>query len=157
MAFALTKFRAIKIAQQSAVPKMGVCQIEMQVTRGSSDTDLDVGDIDGTFWTAAIADATYGTLATAANAWLNSILPSVISNEGFNLLGSGTSLAMIQVTSASAATNFAVGNEQTFPLWFPNFTLNASADPATLNLVIKVGLVDGVPIPELDFPSPFTT
>lgn len=86
MAFALTSFFSRSVAIASPSAKRGIQQVVINATGLVSDVDLDIGDASGTFWTAAKANTTYGTLATNALTTLQKI--------------SGISLALVDVSSA---------------------------------------------------------
>lgn len=132
MAFALTNARFYKVEIPSAVDKRGLQGIEMTVTRLTADTDLDFGDVDGTFWTAAIADATYGTLSTLALGEFKKIasnIEAIVSLEITAVNG-----VMLRVASASTATQYDLTNAATFPETEFVVTLGANAAPATLKI-----------------------
>jgi len=66
MAFACTKFKAYVVTAQSPTRARKLQRVAMTVTGLNSDTALDIGTLGGTFWTAAKADGTYGSIANAA-------------------------------------------------------------------------------------------
>ena len=66
MAFALTSYRARGLQIAGAQPDRAIQQVVMTITGAVTDVALDIGTDAGTFWVAAVADATYGTLATSA-------------------------------------------------------------------------------------------
>lgn len=66
MAFALTGYFARSVEIGSTSYKRGIQQVVLNITGTVDDVDLDIGDDDGTFWTAAVADTVYGTLASNA-------------------------------------------------------------------------------------------
>lgn len=73
MAFALTGYSARGVEIGSVCYRKGIQQVVFEITGTSADVALDLGSASGTFWTAALADATYGTLATKALASLQRI------------------------------------------------------------------------------------
>lgn len=71
MAFALTGFQMFGGRQSDPIAQAGPHQyILLNVTGDAADVDLDIGDLGGTFWTDAVADASYGSLATGALAMI---------------------------------------------------------------------------------------
>lgn len=73
MAFALTGYFARSVEISSSSYKRGIQQVVLNITGAATDVDLDIGDAAGTFWTAAVADGTYGTLASNALTSLTAI------------------------------------------------------------------------------------
>lgn len=74
MAFALTTFRARGLEIMGSQPDRAIQQIVMTAIGLATDVALDLGTDAGTFWTAALADATNGALATAALPILTNIV-----------------------------------------------------------------------------------
>ncbi len=66
MAFAVTKFNAYGVLNTSPSIKRGTQLVELTITGANTDVAYDLGTTGGTFWTSAVADATYGGIATAA-------------------------------------------------------------------------------------------
>jgi hypothetical protein len=66
MALALTKFQAYALEIGSPARKRGLQVVELTITGAATDAAVDIEDSSGTFWTEALADAAYGTLATTA-------------------------------------------------------------------------------------------
>lgn len=66
MAFALTSFQSDGFRYVGPGPRKAIQTVVLTITGTTADVDLDIGDDSGTFWTAALADATYGALATSA-------------------------------------------------------------------------------------------
>jgi len=82
--FALTKYQAYGVLISSPVRKRAVQRVVLTYTAVNTDTDLDIGDDSGTFWTAAKADATYGAMATNA---LSHIQKIVANADSLSLVG----------------------------------------------------------------------
>lgn len=74
MAFALTSFFADGNRYMGAGVETAVQRVILTATGTTADVDLDIGDNSGTFWTAAIANTTYGTMATQALETLQKII-----------------------------------------------------------------------------------
>jgi hypothetical protein len=92
MAFALTKFRAYKVEVPTAIAKYGLQAVEMTITRGASDVLLDLDTTTGTFWTAAKADGTYGTMATQAAVLFADLLTKIEQIPALSMVGDGGKL-----------------------------------------------------------------
>ena len=98
MAFALTSFEAFPLQIDEPIQKRAVQVVRFTITALAADVDLDFGDVAGTFWTAAIANGTYGTSATAKTYWTQILAnaASIISLYSFEIqknkvpVGSGT-------------------------------------------------------------------
>lgn len=78
MTFAITKANFYKATVSSAQYKQGLQAVELTITRGTSDTALDLGNIAGTFWTAAGASG-LGALAKASWTQVNNNIDKLIS------------------------------------------------------------------------------
>lgn len=74
MAFALTSYQADAIKYMGASQRRAIQTVVLTITGTTSDIDLDIGDDDGTFWTDAVADSTYGDIATSALSSLQRIV-----------------------------------------------------------------------------------
>ncbi len=64
MTFALTSFCADGVQFNGPGQYRGIQTYIFTATAAATDVDFDLGDPTGTFWTAAVADSTYGTMAT---------------------------------------------------------------------------------------------
>lgn len=138
MAFALTNAKFYKVDTSSPIDKRGLQAIEMTITRGSSDTDLDIGDIAGTFWTAAIADATYGTESRRALDSFTLIASQIEQVASCEITAANGFL--LRVASVSAVTQYQLVNGGTFPVVKPEIVLNSGAAPATLKVTMLLSL-----------------
>lgn len=119
--FALTKFKAYGVQTEGSTRRHAAQVVEMVITGTTADVALDFDNASGTFWTAALADATYGTLATQALADITAIssrVSAVLTVSAQNLLG------RVQVATLSAAGQYTiVPNATTF---VPAIALNAT-------------------------------
>jgi len=79
MSFAVTAWKGYATPIDQGTIKRFEFTVEMYITAANTDVDADIGDLStpGTFWTAAIADVTYGTYGTALLAYLKSLVPKV--------------------------------------------------------------------------------
>jgi hypothetical protein len=73
MAFALTKFSSYGVNIVGPSYKRGTQKALLTITALVTDVSLDLANDSGTFWTAALANATYGSVATKALSVLDKI------------------------------------------------------------------------------------
>ena len=66
MSFALTNYRAYGVLNDSATPRKARQYVELHVTGLAADVSLDISNDAGTFWSDALADTDYGTVASSA-------------------------------------------------------------------------------------------
>ncbi len=78
MAFAVTKFNAYGRLNTSPTAKRGVQFVELTITGANTDIAYDLGTTGGTFWTSAVAHATYGGIATAARTFILTTLTAQV-------------------------------------------------------------------------------
>jgi hypothetical protein len=130
MAFSLTAFQARSLEIQSPSYKKGIQQAVLTITGTAADVDLDVGDVSGTFWTAALANTTYGTLASKALDILTKI-----SDQSVSCLGWKCQQLMVKVQSAAAgsAGEYAVS----YGTIAPNFAIHTGEGSTAYYLVLE--------------------
>ena len=112
MAFALTKFSLQFEGTDSAGKYRGRQYATLHITAANTDVDLDIGDDSGTFWTAALADGTYGSLATEAQAKLQEIDDVV---EDLMAVSGEAILARRKVAAASGAGEYSLAIQNARP------------------------------------------
>lgn len=112
MAFALTSMTTWAEPIQTASNYRGAQVIQMTITGADTDTAADIGDFGGTFWTDALADSTYGGIATAALAQLELIAAQA---QSLIDLRSETLIAYTRVKSVTATTEYSVAVENHLP------------------------------------------
>lgn len=100
MTFAITKFNPYKVTVSSAQYKQGLQAVEFTITRGTSDTALDLGNTSGTFWTAAGASG-LGALALKSWTQINNNIDKIVA---INLIGDNGFLSRGVPTLSSTAT-----------------------------------------------------
>jgi hypothetical protein len=84
MTFALTKFKAWGVEIDEPVTKKFMQFAHLSITAAATDVALDIGTDAGAFWTAALANGTYGTsVATPALAALQAIQAKARAYLGF--------------------------------------------------------------------------
>lgn len=70
MAFSVRRAHMTAVESLKAVSPYYSQQLQLIVYSAAADVDWDIGDFTGTFWTAALADGTYGAVAAKALAAL---------------------------------------------------------------------------------------
>lgn len=136
MAFALTSFQARSLDIQSTSKKRGVQQIVMGITGTTADVALDISNSAGTFWTAAQANATFGTLATKALAILVALQSQVTALKDIK---SEKLIARVRVATLSAAGQYTV----TITSHLPSIAFNAADGETAISLLLEFEMVDG--------------
>jgi hypothetical protein len=141
MAFALVAYHARGVDVAGPSYKRGIQQVVLDITATAADVDLDVGDDSGTFWTEALADSTYGTLATKALASLQRIVA-----QSAALVAVDSQQLIDRVQSATAGSNgeFALAVENTRP----NITVNAGDGETAWKLILTYEL-NNYAVPEI--------
>ncbi len=138
MAFALTKAEFRSLEYQNVSFKRGIQEVRLTVTGANTDIDLDIGDIAGTFWTAALLDATYGTMATLVLAQLEAV---VASSAFFRQLICPVlqCSAYIQAASAPGATQYSL----TTDTYGPDILLASGTAPTAYDIILQYELAAG--------------
>jgi hypothetical protein len=133
MAFALTKFEARSIDIASVTYKRGIQQVVLDITGTTADVDLDIGDYSGTFWTAAVANATYGTLASNSLTVLQQI---VAQAAALVEVSSQQLLDRVQVASLTTSGQFSLAIQNTLP----NLEFNAADGETAYKIILTFEL-----------------
>ncbi len=137
MTFALTGFKAFGIECEGATRKWGRQRALLYITAAATDVDLDLGDdTPGTFWTAALANATYGALASQAQDTLQNISAQVNGLMGFKCK---QFLVRVQVAALSTTGQYCVvdvTNDR------PNITMTASDGETSYIIELEWDLSD---------------
>jgi hypothetical protein len=139
MAFAVTKFLSYGLEIPDPVPRRCVQRVEMTVTSLAADVAWDIGASAGTFWSAAVADVTYGGIATQALAALKLIGANALV---FDRIG-GTIL-----NSDYQPGPLATGSVYTFSIGTngcPTITFDVACGPGgTVYLIMEWEMNEGV-------------
>lgn len=149
MAFALTSLFLDGQKFQGAGPYRATQTAVFTITGTTADVDLDIGDYSGTFWTAALADATYGDVATTALAALQKlddqtqavcrIYTPQLADRIQAAAASGTDYALsIDSTSKLPIYTFDANQGETAYTVFVEWLLNKNILPTPLALNIQV-------------------
>lgn len=138
--FALTAFKAYGIRCEGATRLHALQRATFVVTATAADVAYDIssdttGSL-GTFWTAVIADATYGSIGTQALAVIQSIQNQVKSLQSVRL---GGALNYVQGT-ATAASTYTVA----VTTHLPSIAFNAANGPTSMTLTLEWILKDGL-------------
>lgn len=138
MAFALTGYKSYSRAAYEPVTAQFEQTVELTITRAATDTALDLGNPAGTFWTAALADVTFGALATKALAHWKTVQGKtrVIQNAGSREIEN----AFARVVSGATGAQYQLNASTPSAL---AFVLVSGQALATLRVVVGVSLVEG--------------
>jgi hypothetical protein len=135
MAFALTKFQARGVDIAGPSNKRGIQQVVLNITGAAADVDLDIGDDAGTFWTAAKADSTYGSLATKAL----EVLQNIVANaSSLVAVKSEQLIDRIQIAAVSGAGEYSLAVVNTRP----NIAFNAADGETSYEIILEYELDD---------------
>lgn len=147
MAFALTGFKSYGVRADGAV-RPHVLQIaEFRITAANTDTGLDISNSAGTFWTAAIANATYSDMATAVSSLLFNQISGILYQ-----LRSVSGLPAYSVTQSPAAGSYTV----TINSDIPDLAFNTGSAPTAYVLVLEWLTIDGAEAVRSDYGSALT-
>ncbi len=140
MAFAVTKFNAYGLKNTNQTIKRGIQKVELTITGANTDTAYDLGTTGGTFWTSAVAHATYGEIATAARTF---ILTTLTAQVGTTLgIKSQELLARLQAASASSTDYIQTVAAVTTPV--PELAFHSGDAPTSAVWVIEWLLADNM-------------
>ena len=137
MAFALVAFRARQVDIASPSLKRGIQQVVLDITAAATDVDMDIGDDSGTFWTACLADATYGELAEQALDILQRIVAQAAAFVG---CASQQLIDRVQVASLSGAGEFTLAVQNTRP----NLAFSAADGETAWKLILTYEMDNGI-------------
>lgn len=138
MAFALTAYRSYAVPSYEALTQQFTQVVELTITRAATDTALDIGNVSGTFWSAA-DDTALGASALAnfkcilgkARAVLNITSPEVENALLRDVAAPATGeYRLAAATPTGIAYTFFSGDALTPLKVFIVFSLNAGELPA---------------------------
>lgn len=140
MAFALTKFKADGVRAEGATRQHAFQTAQFMITALAADVVMDISAVTtgalGTFWTAVIADATYGAIGTQALTAIKAIQNQVLSLTSVDL---GGALDYVKGTAVAAST-YTIATT----LHLPTVTFNAANGKLAYLVVLKWVLKDGL-------------
>lgn len=148
MAFALTKFKAYGLRAEGDVRPHAQQVMSFTFTAANTDVTYDLGTSAGTFWTSAVADATYGSLAGAARTLLLTTLPGNLPNTALmHIAGAYPLSTFAKVASAPS------GNQYTLSVTsnMPTITFVSGSAPTAWVLTLTWILHDGIEALRGDF------
>ena len=123
-----------------------LCQqnLMLLVVGTAADVALDLGNPSGTFWTAALADPTYGSTAAIAL----QTLQSYDKAAAFAIPPGGNFVCYrARVVNASSTGDYAIGS------WtnkIPNFAFAAGDGPGSTNVILSWGMPQGFQVQTFD-------
>lgn len=140
MSFAITKFKAYGIRAEGAVRPH--CQQVFSFTFTAANTDIayDLGTSGGTFWTSAIADTTYGSLATAVRTLLLTRLPGMLPDSALVGIQGEPIKTYIQVAAGAVGSQYTLAISSSMP----TITFVAGSAPTAWVLNLTWNLADGM-------------
>ncbi len=154
MAFALTRFKAYGRRHEGENRSHAEQVCELHITAANTDTAYDLDNSAGTFWTAALANATYGTLATSAlRAFLTDIV--AVKHRCIGVTGEALISDFIRVASGASGLQYIVAVGTT-TAHMPNLTFVSGSAPTAITLFITWSLVDGAEAVTSDLGQPVT-
>lgn len=143
MAFAITKFKAYGVSVGSPIRKHAKQYAELHVSALTADTVLDINSYVGTFWGQALADGTYGALASSAKAALEKIQASVVGLIGVD---SEQLMSKIKNIAPAAPTDYSLAVMS----YLPQISLFAFSGATSWVIQLEWILKDGTPAVHAD-------
>ena len=133
MAFQVLRAHLNATESQKAVSPYYTQSIEIVINGAAGDVDMDLDDwTPGTFWTAALADGTYGAVAAKVLTALKDI--STMAAAYLRTEGNFTLYRSRVEAGSLAANTYAAGYDSTKKV--PNFTFNAANGPQGTNVIL---------------------
>lgn len=145
MAFALTGFKCDGVLYAGPTRQRAIQQAHFYITAANTDVDLDIADASGTFWTAAIADATYGSMASAALSKLQLLIPGVSALQSVTS-ETLASYGRVKAGGSAGANEYVVditGN-------LPNISFHSGDAPTSQVLILTWSLADATQLTSYD-------
>lgn len=145
MTFQLSSFKARSIAYQNVTEKRGIQELIFKISAANTDATLDLSTIASTFWTAAIADSTYGAMATAVLTALENVITPQASD--LYLADAEALIPYVKVLTLSAGNQYtaSVGSyvAGTSMAHLPVLTFNSGNAPTALVLRLHMQMLNG--------------
>ena len=144
MAIQVVGYHIFGLETSKAVSPLAQQTLLINVNAASSDVTWDLGNAAGTFWTAALADATYGTTAASCLAALQSFDKAA----AFALaVGGNFTLYRVRALTPTGTGDYQISS------WTnrtPNFVFATGAGPGSTNIVLTWGMPQGFQVQTLD-------
>lgn len=140
MTFALTSFFADGVRFTGPGPYRATQRYVFTATAAATDVDFDLGDSTGTFWTAAQADATYGTMAAQA---LDFIEAGVSGIQNMSSLFTPQIAGYALVRSLSATGTYTLSINSTLQL--PDYTFHTAGGTTAYTVCVDSLLEPNIP------------
>lgn len=147
MAFALTKFKAYGLRAEGDVRPHAQQVFSFTFTAANTNIAYDLGTSGGTFWTSAIADTTYGSLATAVRTLLLTSLPGLLPDGALVACESEILETYIQVASGASGSQYTLAISSSLP----TITFVSGSAPTAWVLNLRWNLIDGAEALRGDF------
>lgn len=137
MAFQVLRGHMNAIESCKAVTPYYQQSIQLVINSAAADVDWDIGDFTGTFWTAALADGTYGAVAKKC---LDAIKDFQTMSAYALAPGGNFTLYRTRVKTATDAGDYEITS---WTVRTPNFTFAAGAGPGATNVILSWGMTPG--------------
>lgn len=138
MAFQVRRAHMTAVESCRAVSPYFTQQLQLIVYSAAADVDWDIGDLTpGTFWTAALADPTYGAVAAKA---LDALRTFATNAAYANEPAGNFALYRTRTKTATDADDYQISS------WVnkvPNFTFAAGAGPGNTDVRLIWGMLPG--------------
>ena len=140
MAFAITRFRARMSRLDDVGRSHGLQYVSIGISALAADVALDLSGLTAgalsTFWTQALADTTYGSLAAQAQAKLAAI---AAAGADLHCVQSEQLIPRLQVASAPTGTQYTLGVTNHLPV----LAFAAANGVTALTLILWFGIPAG--------------
>lgn len=138
MAQALTGYKAYGIRHDGETRSHAYQVVEMYITAANTDVTYDIGTAAGTFWTSALADATYGVVAASALNFILTTLPGTVVRL---LRPEAEALTnRIQVLTSPSTSQYSI----LIASAMPTITFSSGTAPVAMYLTLTWMLHDGI-------------
>jgi len=145
MAFALKSFLATGYELCGPQPQRQTQKLMFGITGLVTDVALDVGDLSGTFWTNALADAVYGTMAASVKEWITTNHP--IWAAPSNVLV----VELFPRVQAAVASGAAFTRSLNATTKLPQYVFAASNGLTVATLFVELELVNNVSLNSISY------
>lgn len=151
MAFALIGYKAFPIVHDGAQRNHARQVMVLNITAANTDTALDIssdtaGSL-GTFWTAVLADASFGPIGTNALAFIQAI----VAGNVVQLMRATVPLTFLRVASGASGSQYT----QTITGQLPSIAFVSGSAPTAYKVELEWLIHDGQSALNQDFGAAF--
>jgi hypothetical protein len=142
MAFQMLRAHLYASESSKAVSPFTLQTCEMVINGAAADVALDLDNFSGTFWTAALADGTYGAVALKIKNALQNLAKGVASTHH---VGGNFILYRPRVPAgAESAVTGAYSANYNDTTKLPNFVFATANGPQGTNIIVTWGMTPGI-------------